>query len=741
MRKLWRSKNRHEDFDLAETEWRRITSIAIPTLSVISLIQALLAEPLLQGWQLQLLIGNFLLIFLGFFLENKYQSNFSFIPLYLFMLASPILFGNQSSNSWMSIGLVCMAANIHIAGIQRVYLAVVSVLAITAYQSWVAFQNFASVSDNSDIKYFYSYFASIWMLAIGFGTIFIRRKYLKVAHKVREIVEKSLEDSLSFLNAIKRTNLEDSNNVQLHGTVLNTLMYFKNLPTKLYSPKEIQTIITKDLLSLKLKLNTSRSVGIRDNVIELLSTRSRHRIEVSLKETPQFIEDKDFEDGIIEIIRELLLNLEKHSAATYCTINIYKINPSRILVAFEANAAADLNPQEIDREISASLGSISLQKIVKSFGGEFKVSRKPNSSNLAYEVSVPDRSLRKTLQEKLVGVRYAGLNDFAINFVRVSSVVGLFHLVGFAAVGMDLSHLVLIGSFNLLLLAAIEVPKSNLILIFSTALSFLVIPSLVAGEQECKNLLVLPWVFNTILTQGFLVALRVKSNGLKWIPLLILALQSFIYPQSFDVACRSIFAGSIPAIPLIAVLAFTVLKIREREFGLDLEQSLSIAKNNISSENIENDINREYKTLINELDKFASNQDFSMSNDALNQVYELQIQKIRSYLICAEQFQSILIRKLYSFTEARLNIGLITNLSIHGSLSIEVEDVEDVTALVEYLTREIEGLPMDLTLIASNAVVVVVGLSKIHSHLEPLDFGRIHLRFEVSEALAKFHKL
>jgi hypothetical protein len=725
-----RLESRVNNFDLAETEWRRITSIAIPTLAGISTIQALLAEPVFQTWQAQLLIGNVLLALFGFLMEGKYQTNFSFLPLYLFMLAAPVIFGNQPSNSWMSIGLVCMAANIHIAGIQRVQLAIVSVLLITAYQCWVAFQNYPSVSDNDDIQYFYSYFASIWMLAIGFGTIYIRRRYLKVAHNVREVVERSLEDSLSSFNAIKRANLEDSNNIQLHGTVLNTLIYFKNLPAKSHTHQEIKSIITKDLSHLKSRLNPSSSEEIRGKIIELLATRSRRRIEVTLKEIPGHIEDKEIENGLVEIIRELLLNLEKHTSATYCIINIFKVNPSRILVSMEANSIKDFNAQEIKSEISASIGSLSLQRLMSSFGGEFKVSSKPNSSELSYELSVPERSLRNTLQETLIDVRYAGLNDFAINFARVSSIVGLFHLLGFAASGMETIHLVLIGLFNVLQLSAIQIPKSRLILIFSTTLSLLIIPTIAYGVQDCDNVLILPWVFNSVLAQGFLVALRVRVHALKWLPLAILALQSFVYPQNFDVACRNIFAGSIPAIPLIAVLAFTILRIREREFDLDQEQSRSVAKMNYSSGMIESDLNREYEFLVEELDVFASNQDFSLSSDDIQQVYELQIQKIRNYLICAEQFESLFVQNLYYFAKERGNNDLITRLSIHGSLPLEGEIIGDISALFNHLKREFEGREMHLTVIASSSIEVVVDLSEVNSQLDSLNFGKIHVKFE-----------
>ena len=282
------------------------------------------------------------------------------------------------------------------------------------------------------------------------------------------------------------------------------------------------------------------------------------------------------------------------------------------------------------------------------------------------------------------------------------------------------------------LLAAIETPKSRLLLIISSVLSFLVIPFLVDGAQECENLLTLPWIFNTILTQGFLVALRVRSHGLKWLPLLVLAVQSLVYPQSFDVACRSIFAGSVPAIPLIAVLAFTVLRIREREFGVDLEQTRSIAKINDSSEKIESDVNREYESLVQELDSFALNQDFSLPSDEIKQEYEIQIQKIRNYLICAEQFQSLFVRNLYYFTKSRVNRGLLTRLTLHGTLSMEAEGGAEIGSLFEYLAREFEGLQMDLTVIASNSVEIVVGLSEIHSPLHPLEFGSIHLRFEAT---------
>ena len=732
MRKLRLLENGVEDIDIAETEWRRITSIAIPTLAGISTVQAFFAEPLLQAWQLQLFLGNLLLALTGFFLEKRYQSNFSFLPLYLYMLASPVLLGDQPLNSWMSIGLVCMAANIHIAGIQRVKPAVISVLAITAYQSWVAFQNFPSVSDNSDVQYFYSYFAATWMLAIGFGTIFIRRRYLKVAHNVREIVEDSLDDSLGSLSAIKRANLEDSNNIQLHGTVLNTLIYFKNLPAKTHTPEEIKKIITNDLSLLKSRSITTENDGLRGEIVQLLATRSRHRIEVLLGETPRLIEDKELDQGIVEILREVLLNLEKHTNATSCTINIYRKNPSHVLVSIEANSVQDLNSQQIESEILASKASLSLNKLVTSFGGEFEVSPKPKSGQLLYEISMPERSVKNTLQETLGAVRYAGLNDFAINFTRVSAIVGLLHLIGFAAIGMELNHLILIALFNLTLLAAIETPKSKVLLIISSVLSFLVIPFLVDGVQECENLLTLPWVFNTVLTQGFLVALRVRSHGLKWLPLLVLAVQSLVYPQGFDVACRSIFAGSVPAIPLIAVLAFTVLRIREREFGVDLEQTRSIAKINDSSEKIESDVNREYESLVQELDSFALNQDFSLPSDEIKQEYEIQIQKIRNYLICAEQFQSLFVRHLYYFTKSRINRGLLTRLTLHGSLSMEAEGGAEIGSLFEYLAREFEGLQMDLTVIASNSVEIVVGVSGIHSPLQPVEFGSIQLRFEAT---------
>ena len=691
-----------EESRLPFVEWKKITFIALPAISLLSLFQAYVNQGALEPWLIWLTLGFIFFLILGVFLGIRYEIKLNFAPLTIFLLLSPVLIADRAAQPWISIGLACMAAVIYFSVISNIYLAISASLAITAWQAFVASLNLSSVSDNRDINYFYSYFATSWMLAVGIGSILIRRRYQEVAEKIDGLVADSLNETVGYLQKIQESNVADSNNLRLHGTILNTLIYLKNNTFQKLEAAEIRKILLGDLKGLRSLSSKTIASNLGDQIKTSLEERTLKRISVNLIETNIEITNQVTVRGVTEILREQVLNLEKHTNLDTVEISFSSNMESGIQIFTKVDAPQGISAEEADVLVAAFKRSVSLEKLIGSYRASLSVWWDSSSNQIIQEVFIPYLDFQEELQASIVGVRFTGLNDFAINYVRIAIFSGFMALAGFALTGIPLNEWLLIASLALGLLFATEKPNSNLPLVATSLLSASVLPFIFRTPNTCEDVLILPWIWNLLLVNGFLVALRVKNLFLQSLPLIVLFVQSFLYPRSLPLSCQDILDGSLPAIPLIAILALNVIRVRKSEFDIDVLRVEESALEFNAFGDINQGISQQYEKLVSGLENFALTQDFDLPDVELNRVFELEIQKIRAYLVSIEKYDSALIRATYAFVANRLRQGLPTRLSLLGGFNSQLDSSVDIDRLL--VTVE--------SLVAKESVEIILATTK-----------------------------
>jgi hypothetical protein len=258
------------------------------------------------------------------------------------------------------------------------------------------------------------------------------------------------------------------------------------------------------------------------------------------------------------------------------------------------------------------------------------------------------------------------------------------------------------------LLIATERPGSNIPLFVTSLLSAFILPFIFRDSNTCEDVLILPWIWNLLLVNGFLVALRAKNILFQSIPLIILSIQSYLYPRSLPGSCQDILAGSLPAIPLIAILAINVIRIRKHEFDLDVKRVEQSAIEFSNYGDINQDISDQYELLVSGLEKFALNQDFNLSQDELSRVFEIEIQKIRAYLVSIEKYDSALIRAIYVFVLNRLSMGLPTRLSLLGEFNSQFDSSIDIARLLVVIEELIAEQSVEIILATTQQLEVSI---------------------------------
>jgi hypothetical protein len=685
--------------EIAAIEWRRVTSIAWPTLSLIFAIQALLSESPLQLWQILYVAGLAIAGMISWALSRNSKLLFSSTPTILFLLLSPLFLGNIPQKPWMSIGLVAFAAVIYFSTIESLPIAFAAITLITGYQTFVAHLGLPSFSDNFDITYFYSYFSTLWIFVMGIFAIFIRRRYMEVASSVQKIVDTEINRSLTRLKSLKQINEKDSRNLRLHGTVLNTLIHIRNLITQNLSPGASTQTFVEEVRTLQ-----SESIDIDDREFNIkletmISHRTLKRIAVSIAPFRGVVNSPLVEESCLEIIRELILNTEKHTQATTAALTITKKIGKSIHITLIDNSISNFPLKEKYILLEKTKDSRTLQNLLKACGASMAVSLSKRKNYRKVEIRIPYIDLDLELKSTLAKSRITGLNDFSLNYVRASALVALLSLPGYLISGLKPIPLLLTAITVLGFYLVLRFPQSKILLSLLLLPSLLIIPVISQGVEACSDLGAIPWLFNHILTVGFFASIQFKNRLFKWVPIVILSLESFYFPLSYPADCQNIFLGSLPGIPLIIVLALTVLAVRRREVHFDEGESLEIARLARALSSSDNYRELAYAYLLQDLSTFADSLAMDSKAALSPEVVSLQIQKIQTFLICAEHFESELVRMTFELFRDRQQRGILGRLTLLGENFASADGAHATEKIVDQLKSVMGTNAVGLTIV------------------------------------------
>lgn len=698
-------KRQGTEQELAVIEWQKVTSIAWPTLLIVSVAQSLLSESPVQSWQILFITSNIVTLTLSYFLHYRYGIKFAFTPTFLSLLITPIMIGNQPRQPWVSLGLIILAAAIYFSAIERLWLAILVVIILCITQNFLAAMNIKSFSDNQDLTLLFGYFSFLWTFVIGIASVFIHRNYLKVADSVEETVSQHLDSSLRSLRQSSQINESQKSNLKLHGTFLNSLIFLRNsLETEndVTKTKKLLKSEFEDLVSTK---DFVYSSDLKHELEELVRKRTLNRITVEIIPFSIPVLPSKMQSTCLEIVREILLNFEKHTGAMWFSINVALLKTGTFEIVLKNDVPKQVSKEKKRETVALVLKSVSLQKIITSTKASVQstLSRDREQNIIVVKVSEVDE--KKSLRDALENLRNLGLNDFAFNYIRASSLVAALSLPGYFFLRLD--PLVLITTTLLTLamfLALVDDRRfsSNLVLGF---LSVVLLPVIALSEEECSQIASMPWLFNLVLTVCFFFAINQRYSVVRFVPLFCLSIQSLLVPFILPDACRSVLLGSIPGIPLIMVLAFIVLRVRKRQLRDDKFSIFSVEENDNRFTSISISQSKYYESLLREIKLFIDS--FDTSSADLKERIEALILKIQNYLTCSPYFDSWFILRLYHYFELRYSRGFTGRFIILGDFSDFQDDKIEWSVLVTKLDSILNNGTFDTSLLRTHELEFV----------------------------------
>jgi hypothetical protein len=533
-----------------------------------------------------------------------------------------------------------------------------------------------------------SYFAFTWTLWLGISALFIRNRYLRDNEKIEEGLQQSIEQVAERVQKFNLANRRDYRNLQLHGTILNNLIFFNNRRDFGQENFDLKAALSKDLESFSAN-EFGRKNSAKERLMANISQRTLHRVKVTAVDIEGVFLTDNAETIAFEIIRESLLNLEKHTDATSAEVRISILKNGKIKIEISDNSTD---------EIEDALKSKSLRRLIVGFGGVLNASISADGAKISRIVEIDLQQKPVQIGESILEIRNQGLTDFALNFGRSAIAYGMVALPGYLAIGTNRIAAGILTLQNILIaIPAIYKKRFGPLLYPSVLLSLLVIPYFSFTMEVCNQIEFFPWIFNTILAGTFLAAIDAKTSLGRWMPIAILTLESLLLPRMFPEGCQTIFVGSLPAIPLIIFFAFSLINLRKNWVARDTVQVSNFLENSKTQEEIESQINLQFSSLVSSLNNFAANIGKESDEIKVKNEVSIYIQKIRAFLIASEQYESVLVREIHGFVMNRLDRGISTKFELNGRNFFRAEGKLDLGNTL----AELDELLLDRELVIS----------------------------------------
>jgi hypothetical protein len=722
--------------ELAQIEFRRLSTVAWLSIALLSIGQALTAQTPIASWQIYYVAGVVVTVVVSILIQAFAAYESSYVPLMVYLLVAPIVLGTAPENAWTSYGVLTIFANLYIATIYRRNIAIALMLGVTIFQVWVISLDLSSISDLADMRLLNTYFSSLWTMGTGVAFIIIRTRYLEASDKIEAEIVRLKERISARFQAISLQNRDDYRNLKLHGTILNTLIFAKNNPEFVRNRQNLVDSIDKELSDLQTK-RTDLKEDLKETLEELLNRRTLKRIRVSKIEVSGRISDASIENNVLEIIREILLNLEKHTTVAEVQVLLHIGIDGDILLRISESAHFDVSSKNLEARISDALQSESLKRLLAITPSQLAINTTPDGFGLVYTVTNLEATDRAGDPREIYRLRNSNLIEFAENIGRATAIFGLLFLPGYFLLGIEQNILILL-TLHALLVAynVIKKSASKGWLSISTFFS-LALPVVISQNFEgCSNISYLPWLLNIVMMNALIFATEIRNKYLRWVPIAIISIELFILPQSYPSDCQNIFLGSIPAIPLVIAFALVLGSLRKRLYKQDSEQITSAFVDESNVRKYEDALEYEYKAIISELEDFGQELR-TLSDSALSIRIENSIQKIRAFLVCSEQFESEIVRQLYIFVIARLRDGVPTRLNILGEFFYQLDQGAPINDLLTKLSRILGEIPCEISLVKLSMLTIDIYVEDkyvegISEKIESIDLDNISIRLNPS---------
>ena len=692
--------------ELADLEFRRISTIAWPTIAILFSIQALTSESDIRDWQIYYIIGITLTVGLSILIQRISNLSHPFIPFALYMLLTPVVLGDLPNSPWMSYGLLTVAASIYVATINPWPIAITCILALSALQIWTVNMGLASFTDQRDMELLGGYFATVWMMGIGLLISYIRNQYLQVTSSIENQIDTLKESISKRLQGITKQNRDDSRNLKLHGTVLNTLIYARNNSDYLNNRNVVIATLEKEISELR---NDSPAQSLKLELLNMLSRRENSRVKIESIHVNGEINDSLLQNAYIEVMREIFLNIEKHTKATVASVNITFDEDRKFLIEIHDNSYLDLDLSDREKLLSKAAGSKSLHRLLELIPAQLSIST--SADGLVYRISPTLSTESATSSLEIHQSRNQGLLGFAFNLIKSVSIIGIIYIPGYVFLDVEpIKVMLLITQAIALFLLAFRKTFSAILLAVSTWISIATPVFISFDVNTCSEVLFTPWMANIALTATLSFALLSKHRIQRWIPLGIFTLELLILPLTYPDGCQNIFVGTLPGIPLIISFYLVISSIRKRAFNEDSQQIRDAYEDESNVEKTEALLDYEFETVLFNLERFNWSISEINQDDLIPEI-DLQIQRLRAFLICSEQFESQVVRDFYKFAANRLIDGKSTRISLLGDHFFVLDGKIDTALLFSQLSEVLESQPVEITLLRIEDFTVEVALN------------------------------
>ena len=658
------TKSDSPDHSLLYHEFRWAIAWGWSTIGIFSILSALTSQNQISPWQIYFSIALALTLLLSFLLHRKFNSALSYVPVPFFLWFSPFFMTNANQKPWVSIGLITVATIVSITNIERLRIVIPLILLSIALQQLIAIQDLPSITDSNDLLLLNGYFGITWCLLVGFGLIYIRQGYLSYHDSIDRQLANVYENQLVQNKSVLSINTADYRNMQLHGTVLNTLIYARDHLKFNLAPerRRLASLIQKDIQSLKSELLPEESFETR--LRSMINQIGNRDLDVWLTPLIEMAIGNDTEAQLIEIVREKILNLKKHSAAQNCEVTISVlpiklqgisfIRPSQYLLVIKFKDDAPIQSKDSQEQHDGAKNSKSMNRLLGPLNA--KESFKLEQKYLSHKIEIPLINFQPNAVEQLFELRRRSQEFIARSYVLISMFYGAICLPALLRVGVPTSILLLSTVIVLASIASIVVPKYNfLIVIINSFLALLPLLLAVSSSPVCKNLQYLPWIYNGLIGPVFFATLVISNKFIRWLPPTLFLCVSIFAENQLPFDCESLLVGSTPGIVVLSLLAFLVINIRNRSTKKDLALVQQYRRD--ASQHVETKvrIQQEQEEILELLAKFAATAPLSKKSvEELKTELNLHILQIRALLVATEYFDSKLVQSIYFAVKQRL---------------------------------------------------------------------------------------
>ena len=709
----------------------RVTLTTLALLVILLNAQAFMSDNPITYWQFVFAFLTLISWLYGTLKVRSTGSQYVFLPLFTIFLAAPFVCQPWVTHSWTSYGLIVVATVVYVSALPSTFIAFAFIFLCLVLQALSTQLNLRSLTDNADLSYAGNYFSSTWVLLVGTMLFVIRGKYLKFCNDIDlQLAELEEQEKVRSRN-IRLLNSQDSKNLKMHGTVLNTLLVIKG---------NLESGAGFDQALSRLKKETSDLEGINtpvpsrfiDQILAEATTNSAQTMAVEVKEFSLPELSVSIERQVLEICREMLINFGRHTSATSVEISLLDLKNGTCKLIFTENSPDVMAEQWSDSQVLSALKSKTMNRLVRGLNGEWKVERNGVQivQNIVFTLSPFDQEPAEEIK-KLRGASFDlirgsfPLISIFYGFILLPALIYL-HQLTLTNLLFTLSLTIAAIAFKLSAEHRLRLPASLL----SACLGLLVLPIAEWQITSCSELKVMPWIFNGLLAPILLVSVITSNLFLKWIPLFLFTAEATVSIGIFPKACHQILQGSTPGLILIGVSALLIGLARSRARNRDDLTSLSVRSHGAEFDLVNTQLADARRLLLKSLGKLSSKLDSQGSNrlELLERV-TLEIQKIRAFLLCSEYFELHSMRILSELIGKRIDRGLPTKLSLNNSEVFRDFD-EELVQFISIIFEESMFGSLEITLLG--AVVPEVQLQT-----DSQTAARIQARFAKEPAVIK----